>query len=84
MTSLTAESVTDDKPTCSIREGADDWHDGAGWYWMDDDYPEDSGYVGAFATEQDCIEHARRCGYDTSKRNATATPHSDESKEMSK
>ncbi len=35
------------------------WHDGPGWYWVDDEYPEDAGAVGAFATPEDAAAHVR-------------------------
>lgn len=54
----------DEKPTCTIVQGWLFWHAGAGWYWMDDEYPEDSGYVGAFKTREECVDHARACGYE--------------------
>lgn len=56
--------ATDEKPTCTIVQGEPFWHSGAGWYWMDDEYPEDSGYVGAFETREKCVDHARACGYE--------------------
>lgn len=34
------------------------WHDGPGWYYVDDEYPEDSGAVGSFPDEAAARAHA--------------------------
>ena len=49
----------DDLPTASLYLGDETWHDGSGWYWIDDEYPEDTGMVGAFATPEDALAHVR-------------------------
>lgn len=49
-------------PTVTIYEGDDTWHDGPGWYWVDDDYP-DEGSCGAFLTRAAAEAHAIACGY---------------------
>ena len=45
-----------------IYKGDDSWHDGAGWYWVDDEYPYE-GSCGAFHTVKEAESHARMCGY---------------------
>lgn len=55
----------DDRPlaTLSFAEpGGGDWHDGPGWYYWDDDYP-DEGSIGAFATREEAEQHAVEAGY---------------------
>lgn len=53
---------TCDHPTATLYhvtgDDAKKWHDGSGWYYVDDEYPEDSGAVGAFTTEQEARTHA--------------------------
>lgn len=52
----TAEIVeTSDRVT--FRLGDATWHDGPGWYYTIDDYP-DEGSCGAFATRQEAAAHA--------------------------
>lgn len=50
-------------PTASLHKGDESWHDGPGWYYVDDDYP-DEGSCGAFATAEEARSHAEACGYD--------------------
>ena len=52
----------DDAPIAVIKQGDDTWHDGAGWYYVDDEYP-DEGSCGAFATRDEAVDHARESGY---------------------
>lgn len=54
--------MTDDNDpiTATLHEGDATWHDGPGWYYIEDEYPE--GSCGAFATREQAIEHARLCG----------------------
>lgn len=52
----------EDDNTCSVYRGDREWHDGPGYYYVDDDYP-DEGSCGAFATLEECIAHARAVGY---------------------
>ena len=42
--------------------GDETWHDGAGWYYIIDDYP-DEGSFGSFPTKEAAIEHAIADGY---------------------
>lgn len=51
-----------DRPTATLYEGSRAWHDGPGWYYVDDEYPED-GSCGAFTTRAMAIDHAHRSGY---------------------
>lgn len=39
------------------------WHDGPGWYYTIDDYP-DEGSCGAFATRDEAAAHALESGYE--------------------
>lgn len=64
--------MNDDKPLARIYEGDAGWHDGAGWYYVDDEYPEE-GSCGAFATREECAAHAAATGYQTI---SAAPPHS--------
>lgn len=57
-------AVDNDAPTATIRRGDGTWHDGVGWYYTIDDYP-DEGSCGAFRTSREAADHARACGYDT-------------------
>jgi hypothetical protein len=54
--------VDDDAPTATLAEGDASWHDGPGWYYIDDEYP-DEGSCGAFSTRNEAIEHARAAGF---------------------
>ena len=47
----------------TLRVGDASWHDGAGWYYTIDEYP-DEGSTGAFATVALAVAHAERDGYD--------------------
>jgi hypothetical protein len=52
-----------DKPTVTLHYGeGTPWHDGPGWYYVIDEYP-DEGSCGAFTFKQDAIAHAERDGY---------------------
>lgn len=62
---LTAE--VEDRPTVTLYYGDETWHDGSGWYYIDDEYPED-GSCGAFTFRQDAEAHARECGYEITSR----------------
>lgn len=54
----------DDEPsTATLRYGDATWHDGPGWYYTIDDYP-DEGSCGAFATRVEAIDHATGAGYE--------------------
>lgn len=48
--------------SATIHLGDETWHDGPGWYYLDDEYP-DEGSVGAFATREEAEAHAKQCGY---------------------
>lgn len=41
----------------TLHEGDETWHDGPGWYFTIDDYP-DEGSFGAFASASKCMEAA--------------------------
>lgn len=45
-----------------IYQGDATWHDGPGWYWVDDEY-RDEGSCGAFATREEAEAHAIESGY---------------------
>lgn len=49
--------------TCTLHVGDPEWHDGAGWYYIDDEYPEE-GSCGAFDTWEQAADHAQSCGYE--------------------
>lgn len=51
-----------DQPTCTFHLGDAEWHDGPGWYIVDDEYPED-GSAGAFETRADAEKFAAEMGY---------------------
>jgi hypothetical protein len=51
-----------DQPTCTFHLGDESWHGGPGWYFVDDDYP-DEGSAGAFGTREDAEKAATECGY---------------------
>lgn len=55
-------SEVDDRPEAVIKLGDAAWHDGAGWYWIIDEY-RDEGSCGAFATRDEAVAHAVECGY---------------------
>jgi hypothetical protein len=40
------------------------WHDGPGWYYWEEEYPEE-GSVGAFETRDEAMDHARESGVPT-------------------
>lgn len=46
----------------TLREGDASWHDGPGWYYTIDDYP-DEGSCGAFAARSLAAQHAKIAGY---------------------
>ena len=45
-----------------MRLGDASWHDGPGWYWIIDEYPEE-GSCGAFSTRKEAVDHATEAGY---------------------
>ncbi len=47
---------------CRFYQGDITWHDGPGWYYVDDEYP-DEGSCGAFSTLDEAIAHAREATY---------------------
>ncbi len=51
-----------DKPVAVMKLGDETWHDGPGWYYVDDEY-RDEGSCGAFPTREDAVAHAREAGY---------------------
>lgn len=58
---MTSATPDDDAETATVHLGDASWHDGAGWYYVDDEYPD--GSCGAFATKEEAIAHARASGY---------------------
>jgi hypothetical protein len=50
----------EDKPLAVLMYG-DAGYDGAGWYYWDEEYP-DEGSVGAFATREEAVAHAQTEG----------------------
>lgn len=44
-----------------VTKGAADWHDGAGWYYWEEDCA-DEGSVGSFETKEEAVEHFRGAG----------------------
>jgi hypothetical protein len=48
-------------PTVTLYFGDRTWHDGRGWYYVIDDYP-DEGSCGAFARREDAVAHAAAAG----------------------
>ena len=44
-----------------LQQGDDSCHDGAGWYYWEEDYPEE-GSVGAFSTREEAVNHVRSSG----------------------
>lgn len=55
------ESMKDENYTATITY-YEDAHDGPGWYYIDDVYP-DEGSVGAFNSCSEAAEHAEATGY---------------------
>lgn len=55
-------AATEDLPTVHLYQGDAAWHDGPGWYYVIEEYPEE-GSCGAFETEEAVREHARLAGY---------------------
>lgn len=54
--------MTDEEPeTATLYIGDSTWHDGPGWYYVLDEYP-DEGSWGAFADRETAIAHAKREG----------------------
>ena len=51
----------DERPTCTVHYWTDA-HDGEGYYYVDDEYPEE-GSVGAFKTLDELRAHAIEAGY---------------------
>lgn len=56
--------ASEELPTVTLyhTETGDGWHDGAGWYYVIDEY-EDEGSCGAFDTYEEATSHARAAGY---------------------
>ena len=47
----------------TFHDGDKGWHDGPGWYYTINDYP-DEGSCGAFKTFSDAMEHAEEAMFD--------------------
>lgn len=58
----TAPEQPEDLPEVTLHLGDASWHDGAGWYYVIDEYP-DEGAAGAFGTSEIAIAHAEASGY---------------------
>ena len=58
-----------DLPRAIVMEGDETWHDGPGWYYVDDEY-RDEGCCGAFESYEAAADHAREAGYYVSTRSA--------------
>lgn len=54
--------VKQDRATATVRLGDSLWHGGAGWYYVDDEYPEE-GSCGPFNTRLEAVEHAEKSDY---------------------
>jgi len=54
--------MTEEKPTATIYLYGPDAHDGAGYYYVDDEYY-DEGSCGAFASIAEARAHAEEAGY---------------------
>jgi hypothetical protein len=52
----------EDQPVALVEFGDAGWHSGPGWYYWDDEYP-DEGSVGVFQTREEAEAHAREAGY---------------------
>jgi hypothetical protein len=63
-----------DKPIAHLHRGDETRHDGAGWYYTDEEYSDD-GSCGAFETREAAVAHAETAGYEVS---ADAVPGSPE------
>lgn len=61
-TILRRAMLAGDPATITVRYGDATWHDGQGWYYTIDDYP-DEGSCGAFTFRGDAIDHATAAGY---------------------
>lgn len=62
MSNATPPGELDDAPdTATVYLGDAAWHNGPGWYYVIDEYP-DEGSCGAFATREEAIEHASSAG----------------------
>ena len=49
--------MSDEATRVVVREGDDTWHDGPGWYYWEEEYP-DEGSCGSFTTRTEAILHA--------------------------
>ena len=54
------DASDDDRALVRVEHWGDEAHDGPGWYYYFDEYPEE-GSCGAFATREECEAHARQC-----------------------
>lgn len=52
----------DEKEPATLYIGDETWHDGPGWYYVSDEYP-DEGSHGAFTTEAEARAHAESSDY---------------------
>lgn len=55
-------NIPDDQRTTVTFGWFADGHDGDGWYYWEDEYPEE-GSTGAFGTKAEAVAHAKDAGY---------------------
>ena len=65
--------MSDDKATAVVVQWGADAHDGPGWYYYDEEYPEE-GSVGPFATREECVAHAETGDYAVRKETPDGVP----------
>ena len=52
----------DEPVRIQVKLGDAQWHDGPGWYYWEEEYP-DEGSCGSFPSREAAVEHARgACG----------------------
>lgn len=61
-TTVFEDALADDRPVARVMLGDGTCHDGAGWYYVEDEC-EDEGSVGAFTTREEAVAHATEAGY---------------------
>ena len=52
----------DDLAWAVLYRGDETWHAGPGWYYVDEEYP-DEGSCGSFETAEEAIRHAEAADY---------------------
>jgi len=56
--------MSDEPATVVVKKGDENWHDGPGWYYWEEEYPEE-GSCGAFPSRAAAVEHAEAQGHQT-------------------